>query len=249
VKIGDVNLDYDPSRAADRSHKRLDFVVPDIRLEPGYTYHIPFTASDLVNIEGYQFTIALDTRHARLIRVSPGSELAMDAGHFSRQDMAIGKITTSWNRTDFKEDLNVAPTAEIFSLMIEGRTEVFLSDIITINSSLTKAEAYDKDSEILEVGLQFSEDMVMKDQFALLQNRPNPFRGETVIGFYLPEEGAATLTIYDALGKVLKQIDGFYPRGYHEVLIKRKELRTRGTLYYQLDSDKYSATKKMILVH
>jgi len=43
--------------------------------------------------------------------------------------------------------------------------------------------------------------------FELNQNTPNPFNGETVIGFNLPEAGAATLTVMDVQGKVLTVIE------------------------------------------
>ena len=84
--------------------------------------------------------------------------------------------------------------------------------------------------------------------FDLYQNTPNPFKGETVIGFNLPESAAATLTIYDVSGKVLKLVRGEFGQGYNEVIINRSELSGAGVLYYQLDTDTHSATKKMILI-
>ena len=82
----------------------------------------------------------------------------------------------------------------------------------------------------------------------MLQNQPNPFKDETVIGFTLPEATIATLTIYDVSGRVLKQIKGDYAKGYNEESINRSELSGTGVLYYTLETADDSATKKMIVV-
>ena len=91
-------------------------------------------------------------------------------------------------------------------------------------------------------------DRVYHDGFALYQNRPNPYNGETVIGFKLPKGGKASLTIYSVTGKLIKRVEGKYDRGYNKVRLSAMELGTTGVLYYQLDTDRYTATKKMIVV-
>ena len=88
----------------------------------------------------------------------------------------------------------------------------------------------------------------MEPGFALYQNTPNPFTGETVIGFQLPYSGVADLTIYDVTGLLIKRINGEYKAGYNEVRLSSTKLGVTGVLYYQLDTDRYTATKKMVLV-
>ncbi|MBK8493404.1 MAG: T9SS type A sorting domain-containing protein [Saprospirales bacterium] len=86
--------------------------------------------------------------------------------------------------------------------------------------------------------------------FALYQNVPNPFKGETVIGFTLPEASTATLTVMDVSGKVLVTVAGEYAKGYNEVRLGSGErfFATTGVLYYQLDTPTHSATKKMVII-
>ncbi|NND35181.1 MAG: T9SS type A sorting domain-containing protein, partial [Saprospiraceae bacterium] len=91
-------------------------------------------------------------------------------------------------------------------------------------------------------------DRISQDGFALYQNRPNPFRSETVIGFYLPEPTRAKLTIYDVTGKLLKVIDGDYNQGYQQETVRQSELNSHGVVYYQLDTPGFTATRKMVLV-
>ncbi|MGD1047641.1 MAG: T9SS type A sorting domain-containing protein [Candidatus Krumholzibacteriaceae bacterium] len=52
----------------------------------------------------------------------------------------------------------------------------------------------------------------------LYQNVPNPFNPSTVIRFYLPEKGPATLDIYDVAGKrVARLVEGTMGIGYHQI--------------------------------
>ncbi|MCB0664552.1 MAG: DUF11 domain-containing protein [Saprospiraceae bacterium] len=85
--------------------------------------------------------------------------------------------------------------------------------------------------------------------FTLYQNRPNPFRHETVIGFYLPEAMEAQLSIFDVRGKLLKTIRKQYTKGYQEEVVTQNELNSYGVMYYQLDTKGYTATRKMILIN
>jgi len=64
----------------------------------------------------------------------------------------------------------------------------------------------------------------------------------------LPESGSATLTIYDVKGQQIHRVEGEYGSGYNEVRVKSVELGATGVLYYQLDTDRHTATKKMIVV-
>ena len=59
---------------------------------------------------------------------------------------------------------------------------------------------------------------------------------------------AATISIYDVSGKMLKVIEGDFAKGYNQVSVTRSELAGSGVLYYQLDTDNDSATMKMIIV-
>ena len=82
----------------------------------------------------------------------------------------------------------------------------------------------------------------------LFQNRPNPFKGETLISFNLPEATFATLTIYDVNGKVVKTIRGNYNQGLNEVSIDRSDLGGSGVKYYTLRTKSEIATKIMVII-
>lgn len=65
----------------------------------------------------------------------------------------------------------------------------------------------------------------LPSDFALSQNFPNPFNGETVISFQLPLSSFASLKVYNTLGQeVATLVDGVYEAGGHQVEWKPKNL-------------------------
>jgi hypothetical protein len=69
-----------------------------------------------------------------------------------------------------------------------------------------------------------------------------------VISYQLPITGNVTLKVYDILGKeVTTLVDEYRPAGNYEVEFDAAEL-TSGIYFYKLQAEKYSETKKMILL-
>ncbi|MBK6901818.1 MAG: T9SS type A sorting domain-containing protein [Saprospirales bacterium] len=129
--------------------------------------------------------------------------------------------------------------------MFKARENTTLSKELSVSSRYTKAEAYNANGELLNVQLAFGNELAAG--FELYQNVPNPFTGETRIGFRLPESSTATLTVLDASGKVLKVLKGEYARGYNEMNLS-DFAGVSGVLYYQLDTPTHTATRKMVIM-
>ena len=92
--------------------------------------------------------------------------------------------------------------------------------------------------------------------FALYQNYPNPFNPNTKIKYTvappnLPQGEALSkviLKVYDILGnEVATLVDEYKPAGTYEVIWNVKGLSS-GVYFYQLKSNNYVETKKMILL-
>jgi len=162
------------------------------------------------------------------------------AANFNTNLSDRGVLTTSWNGEATANDI-------LFSLTFTANTSGLLSELVSVNSELTVAEAYNNAGELLNVALDFNANATAA-AFGLEQNTPNPFNGETVIGFNLPQAGVATLTVMDVQGKVLTTIDTDGIKGYNQVTINAKSLSATGVLYYQLESADNIATKKMIII-
>ncbi len=84
-------------------------------------------------------------------------------------------------------------------------------------------------------------------EYALLQNYPNPFNPITVIPFTMKAAGAATLTIYDMLGRAVSRQTIQARLGRNEYQFEGSELGS-GVYIYQLQANGFVQTKKMMLV-
>ena len=80
----------------------------------------------------------------------------------------------------------------------------------------------------------------------LLQNRPNPFAGQTTIGFILPEACEAELRVLDATGRLLKSHRAEYMAGKHEFIFELNDASALGLLYYELITPYGKLSKKMV---
>ncbi len=99
---------------------------------------------------------------------------------------------------------------------------------------------------VTNVQESFSE--LIPEEFSLIQNYPNPFNPSTFITYALPQSGNVSLKIYDALGKeVTTLVNSFKNAGVYEVKFDASDL-TSGVYFYQLVTENFADTKKMILM-
>ncbi len=86
-----------------------------------------------------------------------------------------------------------------------------------------------------------------KQAFDLQQNYPNPFRGETIIRFTLPQKTTINLSIFDMNGRLVKVLaNGSKDSGTHAVTLNSGIL-TSGLYYYKLQAGDFSAVKKLTI--
>ena len=101
-------------------------------------------------------------------------------------------------------------------------------------------------SPIIEV------DVNAPDEYTLYQNYPNPFNPTTTIEYSLPEKSDVTISIYSAIGELVKTlVNGTIESGYQKVTFNAADL-TSGTYIYQIkavgNGRTFVDTKKMILI-
>jgi hypothetical protein len=243
VKVGDVNLDSDSKRSAGRSANHLVFDVDDVAMSAGSRYAVNFKAGSFKDIAGYQYTLQFDPSMVRVANVIPGEIINLTDENFATNKAERGFITSSWNAS---EGTSVKEGEVLFTLIMEAVGTTQLSDAIAITSGVTKAEAYSSDDKVSNVALNFRNGQVSEDAFVLFQNSPNPFTEVTTIGFNLPQADFAKITVYDMTGKVIHVQSGDFVKGYNAVELKRSDISVNGLLYYQLDTEAFTATKKMI---
>ncbi len=84
--------------------------------------------------------------------------------------------------------------------------------------------------------------------YSLSQNYPNPFNPSTMIKYSVPTAGFVEINLYDALGKLVKQLVGEqHQAGNYQIEFNATGL-TSGVYFYQIKTSNFTATKKLILM-
>lgn len=89
--------------------------------------------------------------------------------------------------------------------------------------------------------------------FLLQQNYPNPFNPVTALQYYLPQKSFVNITIYDILGREIKNlVNETQQTGYRSVIwsaTNNQHNTVAGGVYlYQIQAGDYSQTRKMVLL-
>jgi hypothetical protein len=233
IKVGDVNnsavIDVQP-----RSNATFAMNVEDIAIKAGNEYTVNFS-SNVNDVEGFQ--MALSYRGLELVDIVEG---IAKVENFGTKFTGEGVILTSWN--------GAAANGKMFGLVFRATADSKLSELLSVSTRYINTEAYNNSGEVMNVELNFNSGEVAEAAFELKQNMPNPFKGETMIGFNLAEASKATLTINDVTGRVLKVVRGGFAKGANQIRIHSKDLPASGVLYYTLTAGEYTATKKMIIL-
>jgi hypothetical protein len=100
-------------------------------------------------------------------------------------------------------------------------------------------------SDVL-VSINNNEEIPLK--YNLSQNYPNPFNPSTRINYSVVEKGIVTITIYDLLGrKVAGLVNDVKSPGNYEVIFDASKLAS-GMYIYKMETEKFSASRKMVLI-
>ena len=245
VKIGDVNSTVQANglfgAQVRNSAEKLRLQMEEVELITGEEKQLAVYSANFIGVEGYQFTLELTG--LQITGISNGAiEVSEDNFGFINPEKGI--VTTSWNSYN---PVTVDDEA-LFYITVVADQATSISEAIKVSSLVTKAEAY-TGNEMKDVTMTFTQDGEnLTEGFELYQNNPNPFSKTTTIGFVLPVSSTASLKIMDISGKLIKEYTGDYTKGYNEIRIDKKDLSTEGILYYQLDAQDYTATKKMVLI-
>lgn len=109
-------------------------------------------------------------------------------------------------------------------------------------------KTYEHKFNVVEITGIENEEENYPTEFALLQNFPNPFNPLTVVNYQLAVDSKVFLKVFDVLGNEVKTlVEETQNPGNYSVNFDAAEL-SAGIYFYQLKTNSYIKTRKMILI-
>ncbi|MBP6793914.1 MAG: hypothetical protein KA143_02615 [Saprospiraceae bacterium] len=249
VKMGDVN-----SSAAAHSlmgteirnaETGLIFEVDDRQFRAGEKVKVEFRSPNFAGISGFQGTLQFTNDHLRFDNVDQSS--LVKQSNIGTRWIKEGLLTMSWNENT---GIDIPNDKAIFAITFTAQKDGKLSDVLRMGSQRTRAEAYEGKGELGNLSLKFTDQngKEVSGTNTLYQNYPNPFDHRTTIGINLAHSGKGTLKIIDVTGRVIKSYTREWAKGYQEIVLNKSELGGKGLMYYQFESDYFTANKRMIIM-
>ena len=85
-------------------------------------------------------------------------------------------------------------------------------------------------------------------EFKMFRNYPNPFNSITIIKFQIPNPGNTVIKVFGITGKeVAVLVNEYLQSGTYEVRFDAKDLPS-GIYFYRMEAEKFTETKKLILL-
>ena len=162
---------------------------------------------------------------------------------WQRRDLATSN--SFFGETSLNIHFGLGDATLIDSLKIE-----WPSGVVDVHTNVEINKFYDivEESGIDQITSIKKIDKTVPNNYELNQNYPNPFNPSTFITYSLPNNNRVNLTIYDSLGKKIKTlVNSEQNAGKYEISFNAENLSS-GTYFYQLKTNDYTETKKMIFL-
>ena len=139
------------------------------------------------------------------------------------------------------------------SNMLQGATLVYPHEDLDGNGSVDILGAADDGRLVAISGGEFALSVddsptVLPGKFSLSQNYPNPFNPGTTFRVAMPAAGVISVEVFNALGQRVAEIyRGRLSAGAHEFYFDARQLPS-GVYFYRAATERYSQTRKMLLL-
>lgn len=236
VKIGDLNHTAIPNdaKSSSRSKNLAKVLLPAMQVNEGDYIEIPLTLSQ-DDIYGIQMSLKLDG-----LQIEGVEGLSPAYYHLDKAASSLRIVNHQEHRL----------LQDIALLQLSVNKSGSLSDMIELGYDITPEAVYE-DLDNADVSLQFEEGLsldIPSEKAQLYQNQPNPFTGETVIQFRIPEAGEVSITFFSSAGQLIYDISDKYGPGVNAVQLTRSDLSLlEGVVFYRMSYLDQVITRRMVL--
>ena len=239
IKIGDLNSTAraNSGKSLSRSDTRYTLKIPDMQVDRGDEIEVPISISEELSIRGIQFELELEDMVIESIEGLPVSSYQYDED--------LGRLRIVWHDDDLYDGPYLA------KLLLKANRSTQLSKSIDLNYVITPEVVFEN-QEKGSLAIEFEDGLSNQapSDVQLYQNQPNPFTGETVIQFEIPDAGEVDLSFFDASGRFIYGVTGQYGQGVNAVQLTRSDLRQlEGVILYRLKYRDQVITRKMVIQH
>ena len=245
VKIGDVNgtVIANSNKSNQRSREEWTVDVPEMEVREGDEIKIPFSINSFAAIRGLQMGIRLDGLEFTAME---SAELAIQSAQFATREHRFSTdLSVVWHDKSI-----VDIEKNLFIIEVKATRTGQLSDMISLENRLPVSLVSLPDFREIPVELYFTDDhSISAERNATLhQNQPNPFNGETIIQFFIPEADNVIISFYDGSGSLLYEVENFYNKGINAIRLTHGDLSLfEGVVFYQLEYRDQLLSRKMVL--
>lgn len=211
---------------------------------PGSTFTVDVVVSG-ENLSGAHFNLAFDPSQVEPVEVHPGSFFNGRDGNLFFQRAGQDWLEISASRLD-----RATPGSSGSGVVAQ----------VTFRQKSAATRDFDLAYDLRGVGNSTLSRGNLKtgplsgsgSSFGLVANYPNPMQGVTAIVFSLANAGEVELDVYDAAGRLVKNVvHGALGSGYHVVNFDGRSLSGQpiaaGVYFYQLRHGEQVSTRKMIV--
>jgi len=211
---------------------------PLIRLDPANSYNAgPNTLFGNVGSDiKWDVTVQeLSENELRVTAASRGAVLSLDMANPNKPLMAIG-FNAVFGLPPFQNDTRVTD-------LLWPDSTTLLSEVLINSGTIFPRVTPGR----LTVTGDCLRPLDASERYIVSQNRPNPFNPSTIIEYALPAESPLRITVYDALGRLVRVlVDEVKTAGNHAVLFTADGLPS-GVYLYRMDAPGYTQVMKMVL--
>ncbi len=219
------------------------WLIADRKLIIGQSENIPVFAEGAKDLKAFQFTLNWNSNDMQLVEIIPGNGLSL--ANFSTRYSNDGKLTVCWGG----ENARLSDQEPVFTLvMMPRQNKDGIENVFEITEDIAEALSFfgGNDEKVPVIGIQ--QNFNHSNNYELFQNNPNPFSKETWITFKVPVDEMVTITVTDLTGKLVHQQKQFCLKGKHAVKVEFGTELSEGMYLYRIETDAFSATKKMLKV-
>ncbi len=154
----------------------------------------------------------------------------------------IGFIRTTTNDSGYFE-FRISDKIKNYTICPSYIPYGYINDSIVVHSGDTTASLNLKTITAVK-----NDYLSAPKKYSLLQNYPNPFNPSTAIKYQIPNSSFVSLKVYDILGNEVESlVNETKAAGSYEVKFNGSNLSS-GIYFYQLKTNKFTSTKKLMLL-